>query len=86
MSICLNSSYLEGFILKHELSEIFPMVESAHKLLTTRSGAGGEFLGWLDLPLEYDRNEFDRLKTKQKFLFQSELAVHILVLGRLLKP
>lgn len=78
MSVCLNSSYLKGFISEHELSEIFPMVESAHKLLASRSGAGSDFLGWLDLPCGYDRAEFDRIKfAAEKIRQDSDILVVI---------
>ena len=45
--------------------EILNMKESvkiAHKKLHEKTGAGNDFLGWLDLPVNYDKNEFERIK------------------------
>ena len=62
MSVKLNSEYLKPFIADHELERIKPLVTSAHELLESRSGAGSDFLGWVDLPVNYDKEEFARIK------------------------
>lgn len=43
-----------------------PAVELAHSQLESRSGAGNDFLGWLDLPVNYDKEEFARIKEAAK--------------------
>lgn len=40
--------------------------ELAHQQLESRSGAGNDFLGWLDLPVNYDKEEFARIKEAAK--------------------
>ena len=45
-----------------ELEKSAYLVEAAHKVLDSRSGAGNDFLGWLDLPVNYDKDEYARLK------------------------
>ena len=78
MSVCLNSGYLKGFISERELCEIFPIVKAAHELLVGRSGAGSDFLGWLDLPVDYDRGEFSRIKAvAEKIRQDSDILVVI---------
>ncbi len=62
MSVKLNSEYLKPFIADHELERIKPLVTAAHELLESRSGAGSDFLGWVDLPVNYDKEEFARIK------------------------
>ena len=38
------------------------MVETAKEVLVSRTGLGNDFLGWIDLPVNYDKEEFDRIK------------------------
>ncbi len=66
------------FIADHELEAMEPQVAAAAKLLDSRSGPGSDFLGWLDLPLKYDRAEFKRIKAAaKKIRRQSEVLVVI---------
>ena len=62
MSVRLNSNYVASFVSTEELSNIQPQVTLAHDLLTTRTGAGNDFLGWTTLPVDYDKEEFARIK------------------------
>ena len=62
MSIKLDSKYLKSFVREHELSAIAPMVKAAHETLTAKNGPGSDFLGWVDLPVNYDKAEFERIK------------------------
>ena len=47
---------------QHEITAMQPMVNQAHKMLHEKSGEGSDFLGWLDLPINYDKAEFERIK------------------------
>ena len=62
MAIRLNSKYLSGFIGDHELSAMQPQIEAAHNTLANGTGLGNDFLGWVDLPVNYDKEEFERIK------------------------
>lgn len=62
MSVKYNGKHLAKFIRPEEYDTIFPQVELAHQQLESRSGAGNDFLGWLDLPVNYDKEEFARIK------------------------
>ena len=62
MSVKYNGKHLAKFIRPEEYDPIFPQVELAHQQLENRSGAGNDFLGWLDLPVNYDKEEFARIK------------------------
>lgn len=65
-------------IRDHELSMVHPMVETAYRTLMERTGAGSEMLGWLNLPFEYDKEEFARIKAAAKRIQeQSEVLVSI---------
>ncbi len=50
------------FFNKHELEYMEGTVSLAHKALHEKTGAGNDFLGWLDLPVDYDKEEFSRIK------------------------
>ena len=54
-------------------------VECAKEVLTSRTGAGNDFLGWIDLPVDYDKDEFARIK-KAAAKIQSDSDV-LLVIG-----
>ena len=62
MSVKLNDKYLSGFIQPQEYDCIRPLVTAAHEQVVSRSGAGNDFLGWVDLPENYDKEEFARIK------------------------
>lgn len=65
-------------VKKNEMENVWPLVEAAHKVLTEKSGAGNDFLGWVDLPQEYDKEEYDRIK-KAAAKIQSDSDVLIVV-------
>ena len=62
MSVKLNDKYLGGFIESHEYDGIRPILTAAHEQIVNRNGAGNDFLGWGDLPENYDKEEFARIK------------------------
>ncbi len=62
MSTTLETRYLDGFVRDHEWSAIQPHVTAAHELLTSGKGPGNDFLGWMDLPVNYDKEEFARIE------------------------
>ena len=62
MAVKFNGKYLEGFVTQAEIDNIYPQVELCHNVLHAKSGAGNDFLGWLDLPFDYDKEEFARIK------------------------
>lgn len=63
MSIKLNDKYLKGFVSEDELKGIQPQITAAHETLINKTGAGSDFLGWKDLPVNYDKEEFARIKS-----------------------
>ena len=78
MAVTLNAKYLEPFVHEGELQAILSQVEAAHRTIHEKSGPGNDFLGWLDLPVNYDREEFDRiLKAAQKIRSHSQVLVVI---------
>ncbi|MBP0954645.1 MAG: glucose-6-phosphate isomerase [Oscillospiraceae bacterium] len=77
-NICLNTKHLESFVSKSELEYVKPQTELAAKILSERTGAGNSFLGWLDLPVDYDKEEFARIKAAaQKIKSDSQVFIVI---------
>ena len=62
MAIKLNDKYVSSFIESQELENIQAEVSAAANTLRNKSGAGNAFLGWVDLPDNYDKEEFARIK------------------------
>lgn len=78
MAVSLNTKHLAGFVCDHELTAIAPQVEAAHETLHQKSGLGNDFLGWLTLPADYDKQEFARIqKAAAKIQKNSDLLVVI---------
>lgn len=62
MAITLNDKYLKDVVRPDEIKGIEPLVKAAHELVENKSGLGNDFLGWVDLPANYDKEEFERIK------------------------
>ena len=62
MKLNFNYQFAKNFFNENELKQIKPYVELANEVLTSKSGAGSDFLGWVDLPENYDKDEFARIK------------------------
>lgn len=62
MPLKLNDGYLKSFISEHEYAGIQSQVAAAHEQLVSGSGLGNDFLGWASLPVDYDKEEFKRIK------------------------
>ncbi|MBO7302963.1 MAG: glucose-6-phosphate isomerase [Clostridia bacterium] len=66
MTIKLNDTYVKSFIKDEEVKAIAKEVEAAHKCLLAGNGEGNDFLGWVDLPFNYDKEEYARIKEAAK--------------------
>ena len=78
MGIRFDDKHLASFVSAHELENIAPQVKTAHDLLVSRTGPGNDFLGWIDLPVDYDKDEFVRIKkAAEKIKKDSEVLIVI---------
>ena len=65
-------------ISSEEMENIKPAVKAAHDTLHNKSGAGSDYLGWIDLPVNYDKDEFERIKVAaEKIKNNSEILIVI---------
>ena len=62
MALSFSEKYAKNFLRENDLPGLIPQVEIAHNLIENKSGAGNDFLGWVDLPFNYDKKEFARIK------------------------
>ena len=60
--IVFDYSKTAGFISEEEMKNMKSTVMGAKDVLTAKSGAGNDYLGWIDLPVDYDKEEFARIK------------------------
>ena len=60
--IVFDYSKTAGFISEEEMKNMKSIVMGAKDVLTAKSGAGNDYLGWIDLPVDYDKEEFARIK------------------------
>ena len=78
MSVKLNVRHLAKFVRDDEFEAIFPQVKTAHDTLCAKNGPGSDFLGWVDLPVDYDKDEFARIeKAAEKIRSDSDVLVVI---------
>ena len=76
MALKLNLNYVGKYADKEKFDSMRSEVSSAHKMLTEGTGLGSDFLGWLDLPVNYDKDEFRRIKeSAEKIKKDSEVLV-----------
>ena len=66
MPLGLNTGYLKSFISADELNAVKAEAAEAQELLKSGKGAGSDFLGWLTLPEDYDKAEFEAIKAAAK--------------------
>ena len=76
--VSFDYSTANKFIADHEVEMNAKLAQDAKELLLSRKGAGNDFLGWIDLPVNYDKEEFERIKkAANKIQEDSEVLVVI---------
>ncbi|MBR1443929.1 MAG: glucose-6-phosphate isomerase [Firmicutes bacterium] len=78
MSISLKLNGIDNFVRADELEKLSESVKLSNKILMEKSGAGNDFLGWINLPFDYDKEEFARIKAAAKKI-QSNSEVLIVI-------
>ncbi|MCI8724204.1 MAG: glucose-6-phosphate isomerase, partial [Ruminococcus sp.] len=77
--VTFDYSKATGFIQEHEMQYMSELAAQAKDKLVSKSGAGNDFVGWVDLPVDYDKEEFARIqKAADKIREDSEV---LLVIG-----
>lgn len=77
-SLKLDFGRCEGFVKEHELEQILPLAKMANRMIEEKKGPGEEFLGWVDLPVGFDKGEWERIKKAAKKI-QSDSEVLVVI-------
>lgn len=77
----LDLSRTIGMVSEEELKNAAPFTELALKTTVEKTGPGSEFLGWVDLPVDYDREEFDRVKKSAEKIKSDSDALIVIGIG-----
>ncbi len=78
MPTLVNDKHIQAFIGEDEYQGIAAQVKSAHEALHSGTGLGNDFIGWLTLPTDYDKDEFDRIK-KAAAKIQKDTDIFIVI-------
>lgn len=77
--VTFDYSKVAPFVSEHEVETMKKLALDAKKVLVDKTGEGNDFLGWIDLPVDYDKDEFARIKSAAKKI-QGDSEV-LLVIG-----
>ncbi|MDG5790096.1 glucose-6-phosphate isomerase [Evansella sp. AB-P1] len=76
--LMFDYSKASSFVSKHEIDYMTDLVKSSHDAIHNGTGAGNDFLGWVDLPINYNKEEFSRIqKAAKKIKSDSEVLIVI---------
>ena len=76
--VTLDYKRLKDFVSDDELKNIKAQTKAAADLLISKEGAGNDYVGWIDLPVDYDKEEFARIKAAaEKIKKDSEVLIVI---------
>ena len=78
MSLQFKDKYVSAFVSKEEIYSYQDKITKAHNDLYNKTGAGNDFTGWVDLPVDYDKEEFARIKVAaEKIKNNSDILIVI---------
>ena len=69
------------FVAEHEVEAMKKLAEAAKETLVSKTGAGNDFLGWIDLPVDYDKEEFARIKEAAKKIQEDSEVLIVIGIG-----
>ena len=81
MALKLNLNYVGEYAEKEKLNTMRQAVTKAHEMLRDGTGLGSDYLGWLDLPVNYDKEEFAGIKTCAEKIKKDSQALVVLGIG-----
>ena len=81
MTLKFNSKYSESIVTKADVEAIAPKAVAAMDTLMSKTGEGNDFLGWIDLPTNYDKEEFDRIKKSAEYIKKNADVLIVIGIG-----
>ena len=79
--VTFDYSKASSFISKEEMAIMEKLANDAKETLVSKTGAGNDFLGWIDLPVDYDKEEFDRIKKAAKKIQEDSEVLLVIGIG-----
>lgn len=79
--VTFDYSKTSSFISEDEVISMKKIAEDAKKVLVEKTGAGNDFLGWIDLPVDYDKEEFERIKKAAKKIQEDSEVLIVIGIG-----
>ncbi len=79
--VTFDYSKASSFISKDEMAIMEKLAADAKETLVSKTGAGNDFLGWIDLPVDYDKEEFDRIKKAAKKIQEDSEVLLVIGIG-----
>ena len=79
--IKLKTKYSEGVVTANELTAMAPKAVSAMQTLANKTGEGNDFLGWVTLPTDYDKEEFARIKKAADYIKNNADVLIVIGIG-----
>lgn len=79
--VTFDYSKASAFISGDEIADIKKETLSARDILVSKTGAGNDFLGWIDLPEQYDKEEFERIKKSAKKIQEDSDVLLVIGIG-----
>lgn len=80
-SLIFDYSKTAMFVSENEISNFKPAAQTALKTLLEKSGSGSDYLGWLNLPVNYDREEFEKIKQAAKKIHSDSEVLLVIGIG-----
>jgi len=81
MNLKFDYSRASEFVSEEEVLQLENFVGTAHQMLNNKTGAGNDFLGWVDLPSNYDKEEFTRIKKSAEKIKKDSEALIVIGIG-----
>lgn len=80
-NVTFDYSKVAPFVSEHEVASMKKLAEDAKKVLVEKTGDGNDFLGWIDLPVDYDKEEFARIKKAAEKIRQDSEVLLVIGIG-----
>lgn len=81
MSLRFNSTYSKNVVSRSDVDAMAPKAVEAMHTLMSKTGEGNDFLGWIDLPTNYDKEEFARIKKSAEYIKKNSDVLVVIGIG-----
>lgn len=81
MTVSFNYNNALSFMKNSEVENLSEFVKQAHHQIHQKQGPGSDYLGWVDWPVNYDKEEFSRVKLAAKRIQEQSDALIVIGIG-----